>query len=194
MAWGLPGGFAAGVMCGGWLRCPGRGPLHAFLPWRLLLLQLSEGLLEVSSILWNRCWLHNSQLIFSQEGTGVMDAPEKVLNWLGTSYPWEHLWHLVCFTLLRWGSGRRLPWSRLVTVGVFFRYVFFFFHVENVNFSPKIDIFFCFYFFIRWKFSSVKLKKSLQITVEPFGAGFVVIFSLWLMLLLSTISSGFALW
>lgn len=75
-----------------------------------------------------RCWLHDSQLIFSQERTGVMDTPEKVLNWLGTSYPWEHLWHLVCFKLLRWGSGWQLPWSRLVTgfgFLVVFGFVFF---------------------------------------------------------------------
>lgn len=48
---------------------------------------------------------------------------------------------------------------------------YFFPHVENVNFSPKINIFFLSIFFYQMQVFIHKIKQSLQITVEPFQAG-----------------------
>lgn len=53
---------------------------------------------------------------------------------------------------------------------------FFFFHVENVNFSSIS--FSCLYFFNQLEVFIHKIKKSLQFTVELFQASFVVMFSL----------------
>lgn len=165
VAWGLPGGFC--VLGDVWalpgagrrLQRLGWGPPDAFLPWMRPLLRLSEGLLEAACILPET--LLASQLpayFFSQEGTGVMDAPGKVLNWLGTSYPRERLWHLVCFKLLRWGSGWQLPWSRLVTVLVWF----FFFSMWKMWTSHQklIHFFSCLYFFYQMEFFTRKIKKK----------------------------------
>lgn len=150
---GLPGGFCSlgdvwALPVGAGCNAPGSGPLDAFLPRMHLLLRLSEGLLEAACILLKTLLASQLFFFFSQEETGVTDAPEKVLNWLGTSYPQEHLWHLFCFKLLRWGSERRLPWSGLVT-GL---WVVFFSMSRMWTSHQKLIFFFCLYFFIRWKF------------------------------------------
>lgn len=50
------------------------------------------------------------------------------------------------------------------------KWYYFFPHVENVNFSPKIDFFFLSIFFYEIQVFIHKIKQSLQIIVEPFQA------------------------
>lgn len=112
-----------------------------------------------------------------------LSAPQGVvLDQFGTTCPSEHLW-ILFFVLLNY-SGEAAGdgwWLFLHLVW------FFFFHLENVNFHQKLTI-----FFIRWNFSSVKLKKFPNHCGAPLGCS-VVVFSWCSTLPSSAVSPRFAL-